>query len=96
VTPRAFAIAIAAAFATVVVGGRACTAHAAPDDNISLRAVTKINRAFTSPGSGLTAVYLATSGGRISLMGDSDNALMAWLVRQDGAQVVVTIVKETR
>jgi hypothetical protein len=69
---------------------------AAPDDNISTRATIHINRAFVSPGSELSAVYLATSGGRISVMGDSDNALMAWLVRQDGAQIVVTLVKETK
>jgi hypothetical protein len=69
---------------------------ASPDDNVSVRAVSHINRAFASPGSGLTAVYITTPGGRISVMGDSDNALVAWLVRQDGANVVVTLVKESK
>jgi hypothetical protein len=69
---------------------------ASPDDNVGLRATIRINRAFASPGSGLSAVYLATSGGRISLMGDKDAALVAWLLRHDGEQIVVTLVKESR
>jgi hypothetical protein len=69
---------------------------AAPDDNISVRATIYANRAFRSPGSDLTALYLATSGGRISLMADKDNALMAWMVRHETQQVIVTFVQEAK